>query len=337
LAGRLAASGLDRQKLLLFFSSPELTFNPAPMTAKLKELFGIYFRSDLTKSVQEKLFQLGFDLTIDGRLGSGTKKVIETFQTKHGLSPDGRVTDSLDKRLTLLVATSATRSLADYKHPSAVRPSRVSTYSQFTNPSALKVISEHYRQDKSLFEAMERRHGVPGPLVASIMWIETGYGKNFGQKKAAFSLASMAASADYSLIAEHLKDIDVDEQTRSYLVQTAQKRGSWAQEELKALLNYAWKNRLDPASFPGSIYGAIGYGQFMPSNIDKFAEDGDEDGQIDLFNKADAIFSIGRYLKENGWRGDMKDENQRRQVIMRYNRSGTYVNTVLYVARHISG
>jgi membrane-bound lytic murein transglycosylase B len=235
------------------------------------------------------------------------------------------------------VAASAVRSLKDYKPPVSARPSKASTYSQFTNPSAIKTISEHYQQDKALFDAMERQFGVPGPLVASIMWIETGYGRNFGQKKAAFSLASMAAASDYSLVADNLKDLDVDSETRSYFAETAAKRGQWAQDELKALLAYAWKNGLDPAAFPGSIYGAVGYGQFMPSNIEKFAVDGDNDGRIDLFEKADAIYSIGRYLRDNGWRGDMTDENQRRQVVMRYNHSGVYVNTVLYVARHITG
>jgi membrane-bound lytic murein transglycosylase B len=35
----------------------------------------------------------------------------------------------------------------------------------------------------------------------------------------------------------------------------------------------------------------------MPSNIKKFAVDGNGDKKIDLFDKADAIFSIGNYLK----------------------------------------
>jgi membrane-bound lytic murein transglycosylase B len=147
----------------------------------------------------------------------------------------------------------------------------------------------------------------------------------------------MAAASDYSLVAEQLTDLDVDQETRAFMIDTAKKRGAWAADELKALLDYAWRNGLDPASFPGSVYGAIGYGQFMPSNIAKFAVDGDGDGRIDLFNKTDAIFSIGRYLRDSGWQGSMPDEEARRAVIMLYNRSGVYVNTVLYVARAIGG
>jgi membrane-bound lytic murein transglycosylase B len=183
---------------------------------------------------------------------------------------------------------------------------------------------------------MEKAYGVPGPLVASIMWIETGYGGFFGKARAAHSLASMAAAADYGLVAPRLSDIDIDSETRAFMVETAGKRGSWAADELAALLAYAWANGLDPASFPGSIYGAIGYGQFMPSNIAKFAVDGNRDGRIDLFDKTDAIFSIGRYLRDSGWREPMGGEEARRAVIMLYNRSGVYVNTVLYVAQAIA-
>jgi membrane-bound lytic murein transglycosylase B len=166
------------------------------------------------------------------------------------------------------------------------------------------------------------------------MWIETGYGSFFGKSKAAASLASMAASADYALIAPAVADLDVDQEARAFLVENARQRGQWAQDELVSLLAYAWANRLDPLAFPGSIYGAIGYGQFMPSNVAKYAVDGDGDRRIDLFNKPDAIFSIGKFLRDHGWT-TAKTEESRRQVIMRYNKSGTYVNTVLYVAQAI--
>jgi membrane-bound lytic murein transglycosylase B len=336
LATSLAARGLPADKLAAFFRSPELAFNPTPMETKLRELFGIFFRSDLTKAVQEKLYQLGYEVLIDGRLGSGTKNAVKAYQADRGLPRDGLVTDELDRQLTAALKTERRRNLADYRPPPAVKPSRSTTYKQFTNPTALRDIEAFYQADKSLFDRLESVYRVPGPLAASIMWIETGYGRFFGKARAAFSLASMAAAADYALIAPRLADLDVDRQARTYLSETAAQRGAWARDELAALLRYAWDNGLDPASFPGSVYGAIGWGQFMPSNIAKFAVDGDGDGRIDLFNKADAAFSIGRYLRDSGWRGDMADEEKRRAVIMLYNRSGVYVNTVLYVAEVLS-
>jgi membrane-bound lytic murein transglycosylase B len=337
LAGRLRAEGLPESNLAAFFNSPDLSFNPSPMVTKLRELFGIFFRSDLTKSVQEKLYQLGYDVLIDGRWGSGTKKAVQAFQSDHGLQATGRVSEELDKRLSATLLTGKTRDLSSYKPPPAPAPSRSATHSQFTNPTAIGNIRNHYLADKPIFDAMEQAFGVPGPLVASIMWIETGYGSYFGKSRAAYSLASMAAASDYSLVAGSLNDLDTNQETRAFMDETAEKRGAWAADELSALLRYAWQNGLDPATFPGSIYGAIGYGQFMPSNIAKFAVDGNGDGRVDLFDKTDAVFSIGRYLRDSGWHEPMVDEEARRKVIMLYNRSGVYVNTVLYVARAIGG
>jgi membrane-bound lytic murein transglycosylase B len=306
------------------------------MESKLRELFGIFYRSDLTKAVQEKLYQLGYEVFIDGRLGPGTRRAVQSFQTDHGFSATGRVNDDLDKKLNLALVAGKVRNLSDYKPPAAATPSRSATHTQFTNQTALNNIRNHYLRDKAIFDRMEKVYNVPGPLVASIMWIETGYGNFFGKAKAAFSLASMAAAADYDLVAGEVADLDIDSDTRAFMVETAQKRGAWAADELKALLVYAWQNKIDPASFYGSIYGAIGYGQFMPSNIAKYAVDGNRDGRIDLFDKTDAIFSIGRYLRESGWKEPMTNEEARRKVIMLYNRSGVYVNTVLYVADSIS-
>jgi membrane-bound lytic murein transglycosylase B len=335
LAGQLRSDGLPEKNLKVFFNSPDLEFNSKPMVAKLRELHGIYFRSDLTKAVQEKLYQLGYDILIDGRMGSGTKKVVSSFQSSHGMAVTGQISDALDKRLTIVLTQGKVRDLSEYKPPAAAAPSRTTTYPQFTNATALQDIKSYYLADKEIFDRMEEEFGTPGPLVASIMWIETGYGRFFGSAKAAHSLASMAASADYGLVANEVADIDTSSEARAFLVDTAKKRGDWATDELKALLNYAWRNKLDPSTFLGSLYGAIGYGQFMPSNIDKFAVDGNKDGRIDLFDKTDAIFSIGKYLRDNGWKGPMTDQESRRQVIMRYNRSGVYVNTVLYVADYI--
>jgi membrane-bound lytic murein transglycosylase B len=332
LAGRLVARGLPEAKVREFFSSPELVFTQAPMEAKLRELYGIFYRSDLTKDVQEKLYQLGYDVLIDGRNGPGTKKAVKAFQKDRQQAQTGRVDEVLATVLGHLVKKARVRTLAEYKPPVASAPSRSATYPQFTKPSAIAQIKAHYENDKPLFDLMAKTYQVPGALAASIMWIETGYGNFFGKNKAAASLASMAAAEDYDLVAPYVEDLEADPESKAFLAENALKRGQWARVELESLLRYAWDNRLDPLSFPGSIYGAIGYGQFMPSNVAKYAVDGDGDRKIDLFAKPDAIFSIGKFLREHGWLA-AKNEEGRRQVIMRYNKSGTYVNTVLFVAR----
>ncbi len=334
LAKMLAAKGFSNDEIHRFVNSPDLRFSPAPMETKLRELYGIFYKSELTKEIQEKLYCLGYDLTIDGRKGSGTKNAIIRFQNDNGLSATGAVSDSTLASINQVMKkkSGSLRSLASYTPPPAQKPSRTSTHKQFTNPSALSQIGQHYAQDKAIFDRMSKKYNVPGSVVASIMWIETGYGSYFGKSAAGCMLGSMAAASDFKLIAPAVADLAADSESRAWLAETAQKRGGWALDELTALLHYCYKNNLDPNKLPGSIYGAIGYGQFMPSNAEKFGADGNGDGIVDLFNKEDAIFSVGRYLEEHGWHGHGLSEDERRAVIMKYNKSGVYVNTVLYVA-----
>jgi membrane-bound lytic murein transglycosylase B len=335
-ASNLAAKGLPADRLAGFFGDSGLKFTPKPMETKLRELFPIFFRSELTKAVQEKLWQLGYDLTVDGRAGSGTSAAVKAFQRDRGLPQSAKISRALSAQLDKALASGKVRDLRDYKPPPAAAPSRSKTYPQFTNSGAVSQIRAHYLGDKALFDQAERAYQVPGPLIASIMWIETGYGNYFGNTLAAANLASMAAAQDYSVIRPYVSDLEEDGEALEFLTDTAKKRGLWAQDELQALLDYAWRNGLDPMKFPGSVYGAVGWGQFMPSNISKYAADGDGDGRVDLFQKPDAIFSIANYLRQNGWSGDMSSEESRRAAIRRYNNSGTYINTVLYVMRALS-
>ena len=53
----------------------------------------------------------------------------------------------------------------------------------------------------------------------------------------------------------------------------------------------------------GSYAGATGYPQFMPSVVLRLRADGDGDGYADIWsNEADALASIGNYLRDAGWK-----------------------------------
>jgi membrane-bound lytic murein transglycosylase B len=339
-AAKLAARGFTPDQLASFFNSPDLVYSSAPMAAKLKELHGLNFNAELTREIQEKLFQLGYEIHIDGRSGSGTKAVISRFQAGEGFPDTGEVSRATLAQVNRAMKKKAgeLRPLSAYRPPPAQPPSRSATYSQFTNPKALEEIGAFFKADRDLFGSLTRRSGVPGEVAAAIMWVETGYGRNFGRQKAASMLASMAAAAsDFSVVAPEVAELGKDRETLAFLRRIAAERGDWALGELEALLRYAFANGLDPAAFPGSLYGAMGWGQFMPSNILKYGVDGDGDGRVDIFNKADAVFSIGSFLKAHGWSGPGMSEDARRAVILKYNRSGVYANTVLYVADHLAG
>ena len=113
-------------------------------------------------------------------------------------------------------------------------------------------------------------------------------------------------------------------------------KSDWAYRELKAFLKYAESEKIDPVSVRGSMAGAVGIAQFMPTNILHLGIDGDKDGSIDLFTHADAIASIANYLKHHGWRKD-QDRKAAYGVLLRYNYSKYYANTILAVADKLRG
>lgn len=62
---------------------------------------------------------------------------------------------------------------------------------------------------------------------------------------------------------------------------------------------------IDPFSLLGSYAGAIGWPQFMPGSIRKYAVDFDGNGRIDLRNsQVDAIGSVANFLRQHGWTAD---------------------------------
>jgi membrane-bound lytic murein transglycosylase B len=115
---------------------------------------------------------------------------------------------------------------------------------------------------------------------------------------------------------------------------TLRERSDWAYKELKALLTYSKAYAFDPLAMPGSVYGAIGICQFMPSNVPRFAVDGNRDGKVDLFDPEDAIPSVGNYLKAHGW--GVSPLDARHTALKRYNNSTRYANTILALAENIT-
>lgn len=335
-ASKLVAKGFSTKQMESFFNSPNLIYSSAPMAVKLHELYNLYFHSELTREIQEKLFCLGYEISIDGLAGIETYSVLKKIQKDYGLTNASKISRETAATLDKVMKNKTFRLLSDYV-PTLKKTSDSGTYIQFTKPEILIQLASFYQFDRAIFNRMSRHYNVPGEVVAAIMWVETGYGRNFGKNKAAAMLASMAvAASNFSVVAPAVADLGNDRETINFLKENAIKRGDWALNELASLLRYSFDNGYDPTTFPGSIYGAIGWGQFMPSNILKCGVDANGDGRIDLFDKTDAIFSIGNFLRAHGWARLKVAEETRRKVIMKYNRSDTYVNTIIYVADYLA-
>ena len=113
-------------------------------------------------------------------------------------------------------------------------------------------------------------------------------------------------------------------------------RSGWAYRELSALLELKNTHGIRPESLKGSVMGAIGWPQFLPSSLVKFGADGNGDGRIDLYNAEDAIFSTANYFRGHGW-CEAKFPSDKEAVIWDYNHSKAYVRIVLAIAEKIRG
>jgi membrane-bound lytic murein transglycosylase B len=136
-----------------------------------------------------------------------------------------------------------------------------------------------------LLERAQARFQVPWEIMVAIIGVETFYGKNTGHFKALDVLTSLSMDFPKS----HPRAVE---------------RETFFRQELGALLKLIHDN--PKKVWLSSYAGALGLPQFMPSNWEKFALDGDADGKVDLMgSEADAIVSVGNYLAQFGWKAQM--------------------------------
>lgn len=329
LVSRLTADGFDAQEMHELFARADLFYTPAPMRSKLRTLFKITYRGSRIKALQKALSRLGYDPgPADGVYGDRTAAALTDFLQQRKLNIDDTPSRELLKRVESELPAKH-RTVQDKKGwTSRVYPV-VKKNCRRAEARAFYVLHRAY------FDTMEKTYGVPGVMAAGIMSVETRMGNYLGSTSALCILASMSLDNTYERAIRFFEKGKLNKEQQKWLKGIAKKRGDWAYNELKALLLYAKTNKRDPVGIPGSIYGAIGISQFMPSNISKYGKDGDKDGDVDLFTPPDAIHSIGSYLKEYGWKGKMTNLSRKREVLYGYNRSQRYVNSVMHMAEYL--
>ncbi len=183
------------------------------------------------------------------------------------------------------------------------------------------------------FAAAEETWGVPPSIACALLFVETRLGQYLGGTgdNALQTLASMAESTEKADITDWLGKMPGHESHNAWFAATMPRRAEWAYRETRALVRYMVDNHIDPETLPGSIYGAVGLCQFMPSNIVPYGADGNGDGVIDLYTPEDAVASLARFLSRHGW-NKANTREHRHKVLMRYNKSTRYANTILALA-----
>ncbi|UXI67999.1 lytic murein transglycosylase B [Tahibacter amnicola] len=136
---------------------------------------------------------------------------------------------------------------------------------------------EFYRANRELIERISTQFHVAPEIIVAIIGIETSYGKNIGKYRVLDALATL--SFHYPPREKFFRG------ELSQLLRLDADRLAYPVEELK-----------------GSYAGAMGWGQFMPTSIAKYAQDYDGDGRIDLWNSVpDILASVANYFQSFGW------------------------------------
>ncbi len=222
-----------------------------------------------------------------------------------------------------------------YKKHDAVSARKVrAAYARFLRPEVIAEAQSYLQRNRETLQGITENYCVPKEIVVSILLVETELGQYLGDRGAFNTLASMALSYDLETIRPYLAPDLLTRRNEDFAKKRCRQKADWAYEELKALIRYALDNGIDPLSIPGSIYGAIGICQFMPTKISVYGVDADKDGRVNLFSEQDALYSMANYLRSHGWRCDMSAKRQYR-VILAYNHSKIYADTVLNVAKKL--
>ncbi len=159
------------------------------------------------------------------------------------------------------------------------QPEGTMTWSKYKNMmisesriNAGKEFISLYRND---LKRAEDIYGVPAEVIASIIGIETRYGRITGNTRVLDSL--MTLSLNYP------------------------RRSKFFKTQLEEFLLLSREEGFEPKLIEGSIAGAMGYGQFMPDSYRKYAVDFDLDGVRDILNNPiDAIGSVANFLSKKG-------------------------------------
>ena len=175
---------------------------------------------------------------------------------------------------------------------------------RFIEPVRIKAGLAFIEQNRAYLDQVERETGVPGTVIASIIGVETIYGRNMGSFKVKDVLSTLAFNYPDTPNRVSREALFQDQLKQLILLCWAESGGNTPRSTKNPSIK---ANAFDRCLNQTSSYaGAIGLPQFMPGSIRNFAKDGDGDGVIDLRqSRPDAIASVARFLRMHGWQPGM--------------------------------
>lgn len=157
----------------------------------------------------------------------------------------------------------------------------------------VEFINQHSKQLKKA----EKEYGVSKYIITAIIGIESKYGTVLGRYNP-FNVYISMAVVDY--------------------------RADFARAQLKELLEFANRKKVDVFKLKSSYAGAMSPAQFIPYSVNKWWVGSD------IFDMNNSIMSVGNYLAYF-----LKRTDGIRTTVLRYNPSSLYADTVLDLASEI--
>ncbi len=215
-----------------------------------------------------------------------------------------------------------------------------SPYISMHSPRAIAAVRKFLQEHHAFFQSAYRDYQVDPAAVSAILYVESRFGKNTGQRPVLYVLSSVSMADEQWMTDWLIGEIDQwhpetpeseRQETTKWIKERAKHRAGWAYRELIALLTMAQSTETNIRELRGSWAGAFGMPQFLPSSFLSYAVDGDQDGEIDLFSAEDAIASVSHYLMHKGW--ENANPLSRRKALWEYNNSWYYVDLIEKLAQ----
>ena len=208
-------------------------------------------------------------------------------------------------------------------------------YTQFLSPELILLSKKFLNHNFKTLRQMEKRFQVDKEVAVAILLVESRFGENIGRYRVIPTLASIALMDSPDNLRKNCDTIrGVDpEVSCEWIGSRSRRKAEWAYQELKCFFNIIRQEKIDPLEVYGSHAGAMGIAQFIPSTYLNYALS-EESLEKWLLSRDEAIFSIGNYLRSHGWNKNLPIQ-KKKQILLYYNRSGPYVETVMKVSQKI--
>ena len=135
--------------------------------------------------------------------------------------------------------------------------------------------SKLYNANKNFINSIDEKFSVEKSLLMALMGIETNFGTYVGKMDILSSLATLSFDA---------------------------RRSEFFTSELITILQLIEAKKINHNILYGSWAGAFGNFQFMPSTIENYAIDYDNNNIIELKSTKDSFASAANYINKIGWK-----------------------------------